>query len=57
MTCAGASGSNFKVGKTLVNCSAKDRSGNVTTKTFNVNVVYDQPKQDDAKDTGHDDHH
>jgi hypothetical protein len=61
--CTGSSGSNFGIGKTLVTCSATDASGNVGTKTFNVTVVLDHPKKDDAKDGAgehgdhQDDHH
>jgi hypothetical protein len=38
LTCAPASGSFFAVGPTTVNCQASDRSGNVATGSFQVNV-------------------
>jgi hypothetical protein len=41
VTCAPPSGSYFPVGTTTVNCSASDRSGNVTTGSFTVTVRFD----------------
>jgi hypothetical protein len=39
VTCTPASGSFFPVGTTTVNCQATDRSGNVATGSFHVNVA------------------
>ncbi|HZE07407.1 MAG TPA: HYR domain-containing protein, partial [Gemmatimonadaceae bacterium] len=39
VSCDPASGSNFKVGSTLVSCFASDAAGNRSTKTFNVSVT------------------
>jgi hypothetical protein len=36
--CKPASGSQFKVGTTIVSCSAADSKGNTASKTFNVAV-------------------
>jgi hypothetical protein len=61
--CTAPSGSLFEVGKTTVKCSAADASGNTVVGTFNVTVVLDHPKKDDAKDGDgehgdhQDDHH
>ncbi|HWK29697.1 MAG TPA: CocE/NonD family hydrolase [Solirubrobacter sp.] len=41
VTCAPASGSTFTVGSTVVTCTAKDLSGNTSTKSFNVIVGFD----------------
>ncbi len=37
--CSPASGSNFSLGSTIVNCSASDNANNTTTGSFNVKVV------------------
>jgi hypothetical protein len=37
-TCKPASGSNFRIGHTLVTCSATDSSGNTGTARFTVTV-------------------
>lgn len=57
--CTVPSGSLFEVGKTTVKCSAADASGNAAVDTFDVTVVLDHPKKDDAKDGNgeHGDHH
>jgi hypothetical protein len=39
VACTPPSGSTFKFGATTVSCTAKDQSGNTTTKTFKVTVV------------------
>src|SRR5262249_35701352 len=41
VTCSPASGTQFPVGTTTVNCSATDRAGNTATGSFAVNVTYD----------------
>ncbi|HXI59195.1 MAG TPA: PxKF domain-containing protein, partial [Polyangia bacterium] len=43
VTCSRASGATFPVGKTIVTCTAADRSGNVSTATFTVWVQYQAP--------------
>jgi hypothetical protein len=40
VSCSPASGSFFPAGGTVVTCSAQDRSGNVATSTFAVNVFH-----------------
>ena len=40
VTCSPASGSFFPAGATIVTCSAQDRSGNLATSTFAVNVFH-----------------
>jgi HYR domain len=39
VSCSPSSGSTFSVGTTKVNCTAKDKSNNSITKSFNVTVV------------------
>ena len=43
VTCTPASGSQFKVGKTTVTCTASDKSNNSTNTTFTVWVMYQAP--------------
>jgi X-Pro dipeptidyl-peptidase len=43
VTCTPASGSTFKIGQTVVTCTATDANGNKSTATFNVLVGGDQP--------------
>ncbi|HEX8153010.1 MAG TPA: HYR domain-containing protein [Thermoanaerobaculia bacterium] len=44
VTCAPSSGSLFAIGKTTVNCSTSDSSGNTTRDSFSVEVLpYDDP--------------
>jgi X-Pro dipeptidyl-peptidase len=43
VTCDPASGSTFKIGQTVVTCTATDANGNASTATFNVLVGGDQP--------------
>ncbi len=43
VACSPASGSTFKIGQTVVTCTATDANGNVATDTFNVLVGGQQP--------------
>lgn len=40
VTCSPAPGSTFALGRTTVNCAARDAAGNARSGTFNVNVGY-----------------